>query len=120
MTTVTKSILVVASAGPGSTNPIPTELAEYCAALGDAAPTFGVRTDQRGADLGQLNLAANMKALQVDAEEYGVSVDWKPVMFHAFGSENNGEWDPDINVRGTIYSATVDGIEYFICVRLDG
>lgn len=119
MTAVTKPILVIPSAGENNSNAIPQELEDFCAALRTATPTSAVRTDVRGTDLGQINLAANMKALQVDPEEYGVSVDWTPVLFHAPSSSNPATWGDDVNLRGILYAATVDDTEYFIGVRLD-
>lgn len=118
MTAATKAITVNASAGEGKQDPIPSGLQDFVDALRSASPTVAVRTDLRSQDLSQLNLAANMKSLQVDASTFGVTIEWNPVSFHSPDAANPAIWHTDANLRGVLYRAVYAGTDYFICVGL--
>lgn len=118
MTTTTKAILVLASAGEGSSASVPQGLLDYCAALATAAPTSSIRTEERGQDLAQLNMAASVKSTQVNESQYSVTMDWTPLDYHMEDEEDPSVWLSSTNGRGIKYGATVNSTNYFVFVQM--
>ena len=113
-----KRLDVRPSAGSGA-DPleIPAELDQFCAALEQAEPTTIETTLDPLYDSQQVHQSALSKSGQVEAGDFGLTVDWQSYVFHTVDPTDARLWINDINNRGVLYTATASsGGTWYFCV----